>query len=111
MKTQLHLTPALHGHPIALDDFLSASSEEGYRYEIIHGRLEVSPLPGMPHEDLVYWFVETLRAYGRVRPSVIQRVMAPARVFLPEAEEGATAPEPDIACYREYPTIPLEERD
>lgn len=111
MKTQLHLTPALHGQPVALDDFLSASSEEGYRYEIIHGRLEVAPIPDMPHEDLVEWLVEALRAYSRAHPSILRRVKAPARVFLPGADDGPTAPEPDIACYREYPSIPLEGRD
>jgi len=111
MKTRLHLTPALDGLPIDLDDFLSASGEDGHRYEIIEGRLDVSPLADMPHEDLIEWLVECLRAYYRMRPAILRRVKAPARVFLPEGDDGPTAPEPDVACYRTYPTGPLIRRD
>ncbi len=111
MKTQIHLTPALDGTPIELDDFLSASGEEGHRYEIIDGRLAVSPLAGRPHEDLIYWIVECLRDYARMRPTILQRVMAPARVFVPGGEGRVTAPEPDIACYRVYPGGPFVRRD
>jgi Uma2 family endonuclease len=105
MKTQLYLTPADDGRPISLDDFLSARHQEGYRYELIEGRIEVSPIADLPHEDYVEWLVETLRAYRRTRPDVIKRVKNPARVFLPaDLEEGVTAPEPDIAVFPEYPT-------
>jgi Uma2 family endonuclease len=104
MKTQLYLTPADHGRPLTLEELTTAQAQEGYRYEIIHGRLEVSPLPNLPHEDFGEWIVELLRAYARQHPDVINRVKTPARVFLPEREEdGVTAPEADIACYRNYP--------
>jgi Uma2 family endonuclease len=106
-----YLTPEDHGRLIALNDFLSASGQEGYRYEIIGGRVEVWPFPSLPHEELRDWLGESLRGYARSQPSIIQRVKSPARVFLPTGEEGATAPEPDIACYRVYPSIPLEDRD
>ncbi|MBY0232994.1 MAG: Uma2 family endonuclease [Gemmataceae bacterium] len=112
MKTQLRLSPADAGQPLDLDDFLSASAQEGWRYELVEGELAVSPMPGMPHEDLVYWFVEALRAYGRLWPTVLKRVMNPARVFLPvRAGRRASAVEADIGCYRVYPTGPLVRRD
>ena len=41
MTTQLYLTPADHGRALTLEEFLSARAQEGYKYEIIHGRLDV----------------------------------------------------------------------
>ncbi|MGL4555385.1 MAG: Uma2 family endonuclease, partial [Gemmataceae bacterium] len=104
MKTQLHLTPADDGRPLSLEDFLSAGHEEGHRYELIGGRVEVSPIPDLPHDELVDWLKDALRAYTRVRPDVINKVKGPARVFLPVEDDRVTAPEPDIAAYRDYPT-------
>jgi Uma2 family endonuclease len=113
MRTQVYLTPADHGRPLTLEEFLNADAQEGYRYEIIDGRLEVSPIPDLPHEDLAEWIVEKLRAYAEKHGDVINRVKAPARVFVPQAaEDEATAPEPDAACYRNYPVdAPLSQRD
>jgi Uma2 family endonuclease len=112
MKTQLYLTPADHGRPLTLAEFTQACGQEGYRYEIIHGRLEVSPIPNLPHDDLQEWIIELLRAYARQHPEVINRVKGPARVFLPEPEEeDVTAPEPDVACYHDYPAhLPRRQR-
>lgn len=104
MKTQLHLTPTDQGRPVTLEEFLSAEFQEGYRYELIEGRVEVSPAPGLPHEDLVEWLEDALKAYARVRPDIINRVKSPARIFLPTGDEEITAPESDIGAYRDYPT-------
>src|SRR5262245_46425108 len=103
MKTQVHLTPADQGRPITLEEFLSAGHQEGYRYELIEGRVEVSPIPGLPHEVLVEWLADGLKAYARVRPDIINKVMSPARVFLPSEDEEITAPETDIGAYQGFP--------
>ena len=83
MKTQLYLRPADHGRALTLEELESSRAVEGFRYELIHGRLEVSPLPDLPHDDLKDWLIGVLGAYSRQYPEVINRVKGPARVFLP----------------------------
>jgi Uma2 family endonuclease len=104
MRTRLHLTPADHGRPLSYEEFATARGQEGFKYELIEGRLDVSPAPGWPHEALRKWLERQLDEYAAGRPDVISHVIAPGRVFLPESPEGVTAPEPDIACYAEVTT-------
>jgi len=112
MRTQLYLTPADHGRPLTYEEFSTAQGQEGYHYELIEGKLEVSPIAGLPHEELRKWLERALRDYAEQRPDVINHVNAPARTFLPEREEGVTAPEPDVAAYAEYPVhLPFGQRD
>jgi Uma2 family endonuclease len=110
MSAVPYLTPADQGRPLTLAEFEAARSQEGYRYELIDGKLEVSPLPNLPHECLKEWLCDKLRDYRRQHPEVINHVLAPARVFVPD-RPAATAPEPDLAAYRNFPlNQPLEER-
>jgi Uma2 family endonuclease len=112
MRTQLYLTPADHGRQLKWEEFSTARAQEGYLYEMIEGRLEVSPLPDMPHDVLRKWLERRLDAYAVVRPDILNHVSSPARVFLPERLEGITAPEPDLACYADVPVDgPLGELD
>src|SRR5436190_18436685 len=112
MTTQLYLTPRDQGRALSLEEFESAEGGGGFRYELIHGRWHVSPLPGVPHDDLKDWLMDLLRRYARRHPDVLARVKGQARVFVPDQEEGTTAPEPDIAAYAEYPSdVPVEQRD
>jgi len=103
MKTRLYLTPADQGRNLSLEEFETADSQEGYRYELIRGRLEVSPIPDLPHERLLDRLRDILKAYAREHPEVINAVFGPARVFVPGIEEGVTAPEPDLAAYQNFP--------
>jgi Uma2 family endonuclease len=110
MATLLYLTPADQGRPLALEEFERAASQEGYHYELIEGKLEVSPLPNLPHDELREWLVKVLNEYRRGHPEVINQVKSPARVFVPH-RPAATIPEPDIAAYRDYPFhLPLGQR-
>jgi len=102
MKTMLHLTPQDQGRPLNLEEFQSASGQEGFRYELIHGRLQVSPLPDLPHDELRDWIKQKLREYTQQQPDVINQIKGPARVFLLEQDE-VTAPQPDVAAYRDFP--------
>ncbi len=104
METKLYLTPRDHGRPLTLEEFQSADSREGFRYELIDGKLDVSPLPNLPHDFLVEWLADLLRVYRRSHPETIRRVQAPARVFVP-GRSTTTAPEPDVAAYRDFPAI------
>lgn len=102
MKTQLYLTPADQGRPLTYEEFEHADGQEGYWYELIHGKLEVSPLPNLPHDLVRDWLKEKLQAYGLLHPDVFNRVKGPVRMFVPE-EAAVTAPEPDVAAYRDFP--------
>ena len=45
MTTRVKIGPRDHGMPLSLEEFLAADGEEGYHYELIHGRLYVCPAP------------------------------------------------------------------
>ena len=110
MKTQLYLTPKDQGRALSLEEFERADSLEGYLYELIDGKLEVSPLPDMPHEELRDWLRDHLNNYIQQHPEIINHVKAPARVFVPN-RQGVTAPEPDVVAYRDFPLhLPLRQR-
>ncbi|MGL4554435.1 MAG: Uma2 family endonuclease [Gemmataceae bacterium] len=102
MTTALKLGPADHGRRLTWEEYEAADFEEGHRYEIIRGRVYVSPLPRYTHEDLKIWLYDLLRAYAAAHPEVINEVYAPGGVFVPDIQE-VTAPEPDIAAYRGLP--------
>jgi Uma2 family endonuclease len=110
MTTQLYLTPRDQGRALTLEEFQSADSQEGFHYELIEGKLEVSPLPNLPHDCLKKWLERQLDRYVGQHPEVINHVLGPARVFVPD-HPGVTAPEPDVAAYRDFPLDrPLAER-
>jgi Uma2 family endonuclease len=109
MGTQLYLKPRDRGRALSLEEFQRARSREGFHYELIDGKLEVSPVPDLPHDYLVGWLGNQLRAYEHSHPEVIRRVQAPGCVFVP-GRSATTAPEPDIAAYRDFPTnLPIDQ--
>jgi Uma2 family endonuclease len=70
----------------------------------------VSPLPQLPHDSIEEWLLEKLQAYRRQHPEVINYISPKARVFVPD-QPAATAPEPDLAAYRDFPhDRPLAQR-
>ena len=73
MPTRLYLTPADHGRALSWEEFASADAEEGYRYEMIQGRVFVSPVPGLPHDDIVDWLKSLFLAYSQLHPELIRR--------------------------------------
>jgi Uma2 family endonuclease len=101
----VYLTPADHGRPITLEEFEHALGQEGYRYELIGGKVEVSPTPNFPHALTVEWLQRLLDRYARRHGEVINYVSSHPRVFVP-GEAPVTAPEPDVAAYR---GVPLDE--
>jgi Uma2 family endonuclease len=94
-----------HGHPVTLEQFDSAEFEEGFKYEIIDGRLYVSPMPNLPEDQNVAWLYEKLVAYKLKHPRAIRYLSQKARVFVPGREE-LTIPEPDISIYRVFASDP-----
>src|SRR5262245_4762579 len=98
MKTVLKLGPADHGRAISLEEFEHASYEEGYDYEIIRGRVYVSPKPNPTHDFFVEWFGDHLRVYSQEHPDAINYISGAAQTFVPEEAE-VSAPEPDLTVY------------
>jgi Uma2 family endonuclease len=103
MSTALKkLGPADHGRPMTLEEFMAARSIEGYHYELIDGKLYVSPLPNLPENRVKDWVFFKLKLYSHYQPDIINFTTNKARVFVP-SRRRVTAPEPDVAAYRNYP--------
>jgi Uma2 family endonuclease len=96
------LTPAWAGRDLSLEAFEGADFREGWRYELIDGRLEVYPTPNPPHAVVVEWVHDRLRAYRDLHPKVINYVTPGCRIFIP-GRRGATCPNPDLAAFRDFP--------
>jgi Uma2 family endonuclease len=102
MATKLKIGPGDHGKRFTAEEVRSADYAEGYNYEIIDGRIYVSPLPNLPAKWVEDWVLDLLKAYARACPEVINHARAGARVFLPNRPDE-TVPEPDVAAYHNFP--------
>jgi Uma2 family endonuclease len=100
---RLRLTPAWAGRDVSLEEFEGAIAKEGWRYELIDERIEVFPVPQLPHDLVVEWINDRLRALRDVHREVINYVSGSSRVFIPGRRE-ATCLQPDLAAFRDYPT-------
>jgi Uma2 family endonuclease len=100
--TRVKLTPKDHGREIDPEVFEHSTGEEGYRYEIINGRVYVAPIPNLSQFSLEDWLLDKLKDYARLQPDVINCVLAKSRIFIP-TRPRATRPEPDVSAYHEYP--------
>lgn len=99
-----------HGREMTYEEFISSPYLGGYKYELIDGRLYVSPQPNLPHdwvEDFIYW---RLKQYTLQRPDIINVAKNKARVFVP-AVPRTTCPEPDVAAYADFPVERLPRVD
>jgi Uma2 family endonuclease len=102
MATVNLLGPADHGRLMDYDEFMAAEYEPGFKYEIIDGRLYVSPLPRFAEHAVERWLLTKLDAYAQSRPDIINFVASKSRVFVSD-RPGATVPEPDVAAFRDVP--------
>src|SRR6266852_5361684 len=98
----LKLGPADHGRIVPFEVFEHAPWEEGYRYELIDGRLYVSPVPEAPHEVVTKWAARTLDDYSEDHPETIDFVSGAARVHVPNQPRRHSV-QPDIAAYQGFP--------
>jgi Uma2 family endonuclease len=102
MATVLRIGPADHGRPMTYEDYLVGDYEEGCQYELIDGKLYVSPVPN-PAQNLVErWVIRKFDGYVERHSEVINFVTDKARVLVPERLE-VTAAEPDLAAYHNFP--------
>jgi Uma2 family endonuclease len=100
--TLLHFGHADHGRELTYDEYLAGDYEEGYKYELIEGRLYVSPFPNYPHDWVREHVHEALAPYKARKPNIVQRLSTGARVFVPGTAK-TTCPEPDFTIYRTCP--------
>jgi hypothetical protein len=68
---RLHLGPNDHGLELTYEQFLEADYEEGHRYEIIDGRLYVSPVPNFSDDWYERFITKQLEAWADLHPEVI----------------------------------------
>ena len=96
VTTPLRIGLADHGRRMTLDEFEEAGFEEGYRYELARGVLEVSEVPGEPHALIVWVILRLIAGYDREHPRIIHRAGGGAeyRFRLPAMKSGR---HPDVA--------------
>jgi Uma2 family endonuclease len=99
--TRLMLGPQDDGRRLTFKAYLSAKYTLGHLYELIAGRLQVSPFPGPAEDMLRTWLTISLSEYWRANPSVVRWVTPKARVHVPK-QRYPTCPEPDVTLYTEY---------
>jgi Uma2 family endonuclease len=102
MASAVKIGPSDHGQPMAFDEYMAGDYEEGYRYELIDGKLYVSPEPNLPEDWVNEWLGFKLKLYARDHPAIINYASHKARVFVP-GRPGITTPEPDLAAYHDFP--------
>jgi len=92
----LRLGPADHGRKMTLEEFRDADAEEGYRYELARGVLEVVEVPNDPHGQVVSNFQGMLHSYKTRFPGVVRRIGGGSefRLWIPEFVSGRN---PDVA--------------
>jgi Uma2 family endonuclease len=92
----LRVGPADHGRIMTLDEFEGADFEEGYRYELARGVLEVSEIPGERHGVIVWVLLRLIADDDRTHPGVIHRAGGGSeyRFRLPVMQSGR---HPDVA--------------
>lgn len=98
----LRFGPADHGRPVTAEEVAEAEYAGGFGYEVIDGRLYVSPLPNPGENYLEMWLRDKLWDHVRTAFAPAGRVTNKARVFVPDRPR-LTVPEPDIAAYLHFP--------
>ncbi len=92
----VRIGPVDHGRSMTLDEFLEAEVEEGFRYELARGALEVTQVPGEDHGHVVWNLYRLIAEYDRVKPGVVRRCGGGAeyQLLLPGMVSGRN---PDVA--------------
>ena len=92
----IRIGPADHGRSMTLEEFLEAEEEDGYRYELARGVLEVTQVPDDPHGLVVWNLLAAIADYSHAHPDVIYRAGGGSefRLWLPALISGRN---PDVA--------------
>jgi Uma2 family endonuclease len=92
----LRIGPADNGRVMSLEEFMEAEVEEGYRYELARGVLEVTQVPRDSHGEIVWIILRFIAAYDLAHPHTIRRAGGGSefRLWLPALISGRN---PDVA--------------
>jgi Uma2 family endonuclease len=92
----LHIGPADNGRALTLEEFIEAEVEDGYRYELARGVLEVSNVPNDPHGQVVSNLYGSIASYRQTHTGVVLRFGGGAefQFLLPRMISGR---HPDLA--------------
>lgn len=100
LTTARRFGPKSHGRLVTDDELEVAEYRLGYDYEVIFGRLYVSPAPNHEHDLVEKHIYNQVYLYSVDHPEIVGYVTDRSRVFVPGVEL-TTAPEPDLAVYAE----------
>lgn len=102
IATRTRFGPADHGTRLTLAEYEEAEYAPKFKYELIEGRLYVSPGPNFAESVLERWLAFKLNLFAMAHPEVINFVSTKGRIFLPHKLRPAV-PEPDLAVYAGAP--------
>jgi Uma2 family endonuclease len=109
MSTLVKLGPSDHGRPMTYEEYLAGDYQGGYHYELIDGKLYVTPLPNLPENRVELWLFRKWDRYSEKHPAIINYITNKSRVFV-HSRPDVTTPEPDLAAYHDFPVnLALEE--
>lgn len=91
-----HAVPSVR---MTVDEYLEADLPEGYRYELVDGEIQVTPVPGTLHDDILGRLNLLLVAYMQANPGKIAHLSFRAAVTIPGK---TTVREPDLAAYANW---------
>ena len=102
IATRTRFGPADHGVRLTLAEYEEAEYAPGFKYELIEGRLYVSPEPNFAESFLERWLSLKLNLFSLTHPAVVNYVATKGRIFLP-SKLKPSVPEPDLAVYADVP--------
>src|SRR5262249_53000644 len=96
IATPTRIGPADHGRAMTIEEFREAEEEEGYRYELARGVLEVTEVPSDPHGQIVSNILRALARHDQAPPGLTLRYGGAGefRLWLPGMISGRN---PDVA--------------
>jgi Uma2 family endonuclease len=96
ITTPLRISPADNGRVMSLEEFREAEVEDGYRYELARGVLEVSEVPDDPHGHVVCNLYRAVVRYELENPHIVSRFGGGSefRLWIPALISGRN---PDVA--------------
>lgn len=92
----IRLGPNDHGRALTLHEFLDAEEEPGYLYELAHGVVEVTEVPGEPHGLICWFLMRAVSLFDLEHPGQIVRAGGgdTTRLLIPDLGSGRN---PDLA--------------
>ncbi|MFQ5501930.1 MAG: Uma2 family endonuclease [Phycisphaerae bacterium] len=81
---------------MTVDEYLAADLPEGYRYELVEGVVQVTPVPGILHDAVVEILHDIFSMYKKQRPDIVAHITQRSAVTLLDRQ---TTREPDFAVY------------